>query len=687
MLWRTGLMFLAIILFYSSTGIAEATDSSSFGSGNISLQILDIKEETDNTIKIDYGNDLRIRVTYPVSSSGYIDIIDRDSDEILERYSLLENVGTQEITLSINTYRPVTNFSIKVALSSGETYTSTDKVILAEFVEPEILISMKNFASEIAKGDNLVITGTITASEYIWTVKGPYDMDNFYILASNVYVSGTMSPVNSGETEATVSVPDHSIQLRIPTHVIIESCGGTAGSYTLELWSSEHPDTVEEIDFSLADVSVDLVTARDEISAGEKLKLTGTTNVAKTGWDADNITLGLNKVNIYIYRGDTLLASYSANIKDNGTFEHEVEFSLSWDKNVEYRIIANVTTGRYSKEDIEFIMVKSPEVKIVMDDLTYTRGEEIRFRGTCSLAAGSSVYLEDDDLIFAEAHSTVSVGGKKYVEALVGADGSWQTDELRVKESASIGVYIVHAVIFSPGTTTKMDEDSVKINIVKDELDASVDKTIVVKGESITIKGTTTAEAVYVFSSDPSAFLDVRENPAETVYGISGSDMRIYSEDGKFTKTIKVSEEVEDGYYFLYLYAPPSAEHINTAEDPQKVFLISITSGAVNESEILEETPEPVVTEEETPEVNETAKETPVVTATQEEVTTTPTPVETVVEEKEPEQVVTESTGEEKIETLKPEDMTIPKLRRMLPGFEVILSIIAFLGAALVNRK
>lgn len=110
------IIIVSMFLIFSCNSVT-ATDSSTFGSGNISIKITGIKEEVGDTIKIDYGDALEIEVKYPVSTSGYLDILDRDYyNEIIERFNLAEGTGIDKIILEADSYKPATNFTIRVVL-------------------------------------------------------------------------------------------------------------------------------------------------------------------------------------------------------------------------------------------------------------------------------------------------------------------------------------------------------------------------------------------------------------------------------------------------------------------------------------------------------------------------------------------------------------------------------------------
>jgi PGF-CTERM protein len=607
----------ALIVLLMAMGTANALDSSTIQSadGDITIKLLDIKSDSTTsavyrgitynyTVEYNYGDTIKIRVQWANGSdSGYLRLLDVDNNfEIIETYTLPDNVGGDKtISIPSSTYAPATHFAIQVNitgtgyvdyLNTSDRDTIMDlnykaTLIKAEPVEPVISLTLKNPSNLIAKGDNIKISGTITTTEYNWTVKGPYNSSKFYRLARNTSVSGTPT-VDPASDNASVNTPNHEIALTIPTHIILQQCEGTTGTYTVKVWNAQYPDTTASVDFTLVGLSISTSVDKDEVRLGESLKVFGTVNVAETESDYDNTTIGNNNVTIYIYNetgaeAPNLVTTYTVNVKSDDTFEKDIDFELTWDYGVTYEIKAKVTTGLavgYSKADSAYVEVKAPEVKFVMDDVTFTRGEEdIKFKGTASLGAGSAVYVKEDDIDdFATGYTTVAVGGSEYIKALVGTDGTWETEAMDVKDDASIGSYTVHVYIFEPGTTTVLDEDTIKTSIVRQELDASIDKTSVAKGGKIKINGTTTVGTVYIFASEAGVFQGVTENPTESVYTIQAADMDVPVTDNEFTKTINVlTEGVDAGSYLLYVYAPSSTTTLRTAEDPQKIFSITVT--------------------------------------------------------------------------------------------------------------
>ncbi|MFO7966758.1 MAG: PGF-CTERM sorting domain-containing protein [Archaeoglobaceae archaeon] len=700
---RIGLLAISLLLIM---GGASGKDSSSFGSGDISLELLDIEGETENKIKIDYGDPLKLRVTFSQSHSGYIDIRDRDNNNIVERFVFESGMFSETFTLPVESYRPVTNFTIIVNLENQK-YVSDDKIIVAELSEPEILVELENYNSRIAKGDKVIFEGTITADEYKWALLGPYDQNSFQTLAETSYVDGTQT---IDGTEALVSNSDHEIELGLSTQTLLGSCGGATGSYALQIWSPDYPQDVEEVDFTIEKPEVDLIVDRNEIAAGEELEIKGETNVAVSNSELDDTSIGVNKVTIEVYNSDSKdkVETYSMDIRENRTFQKEIEFPLSWEKDVQYRIEANITTGtgHYDK-DTEYIYVTSPQVEFDMDSSTFRRDDVIKFKGSSSLDSGSLVYLKKSDLNFVkgiEDKSSETVDGTEYITAMVGSDGTWSTSGMHISEDASITSYKVTAVIFSPDETEELDDTSVKINIMKDELEIDLDKKKVVRGGSINVTGSTTTDRVYIFACEDDIFGAITEEPSSGIYNVRGEDKAIHTKKDGFNYKVKVREDADIGYCSLSFYGS-SSDRIDTNRAPQEFFLISVV-----ESMNSTETPQPAAENGSTPSPSPSPSPSPTSTAPvndsdmndvnntsekQNESAEGPTPQPTATstpdtnEEEQSGQNSqdTEGSAKETPDLRKREDMTVPTLQKMVPGFEFVFAVIGILAAIYLRRR
>ncbi len=364
------IILLACIILLLAIQGAAATDSDLFTSGNITLRLLDIKDESDDRIDIRYGDTIKMRVVYPATSRSvqYLDILDRDYDNnLIERYSL-NSTGEHIVRIPASTYVPATNFTLRVYAGHTSEELRTDNLgitILAKPSRPVITLSLENPGEKVAKGDNVVMQGSITTTEYKWTVKGPYNENKFYKLAQNASVAGDQQPVNSWDEDATVIFnEDKDIEITFPTHTLLTSCEGSTGTYSLKVWNAAYPNTQEELEFQLTEIDVKLSTDKDKVRLGETLKVSGKTNAAVTSSEYDDTSIGKNMVIINVYDdpgSDTPVTSFAVNVKEDGIFEKDIEFPLDW-KTGTYEIKANVSTGANYYQEGSITLKETPQV-------------------------------------------------------------------------------------------------------------------------------------------------------------------------------------------------------------------------------------------------------------------------------------------------------------------------------------
>lgn len=343
-------------------------DSSPITSENIVMRILDIRDETDNTIKINYGDTIRIRVVYPADSDSvqYLDIMDRDyNNSLIERY-ILNQMGFQIVNIPASTYAPATNFTIRVYAGKTSEELRTDLLnitIVARTSWPSISLTIKNPSSEIAEGDYVVIYGTISTSEYSWTVEGPYDYGKFYKIAENAVVTGIKHSVESWETECVVTTDEHRIEVKLPTNTIMSECGGTEGQYIFKVWNAAYPNKIEEVDFRISPLYVQ-IQIEEEVRLGQKMMVYGSTNVAESDSEFDDTDIGSNTVVIKIYKEqDNPLANCTVRVRSDGSFQKEIQTQSDWESDT-YTVMARVITGdKYSAEDYTLIEVKPAKVE------------------------------------------------------------------------------------------------------------------------------------------------------------------------------------------------------------------------------------------------------------------------------------------------------------------------------------
>lgn len=362
-------IILACIILLLAVEGAVSTDSDLFTSGNITLRLLDVKDESDDRIEIRYGDTIKLRVVYPATSRSvqYLDILDRDYDNhLIERYSL-SSAGEEIVHIPSSTYAPATNFTLRVYAGHTTEELRTDDLgitIIAKPSKPVITLSLQNPAEQVAKGDDVVMQGSITTTEYKWTVEGPYNRDKFYLLAENASVAGDMQPVDSWDEDATViSGKDKDIEISIPTHTLLTSCEGSTGTYSIKVWNAAYPNTQEELEFRITEIEVGLSTDKDTVRLGETLKVSGTTNSAATSSEYDDTTIGKNTVIIDVYDdpgSDSPIASFPTIVKEDGAFEKDIEFPLDWETGT-YEIKANVSTGANYYQEESLTLKETPE--------------------------------------------------------------------------------------------------------------------------------------------------------------------------------------------------------------------------------------------------------------------------------------------------------------------------------------
>ncbi|HID42225.1 MAG TPA: hypothetical protein EYP30_00345, partial [Archaeoglobaceae archaeon] len=327
---------IVLLIAMAVSALDSEKIKSSDPNNNITIQLLDIKEDReypdandylyppgaidyDYTVEYSYGDTIKVKVDWtPVADNcdghcGYLYLLDAENFDEIERYALHENdAGKKTISISSTVYSPYTHFVIRVNLTDPGTETDLNTsdattikdykttLIIAEPIEPVISLTLKNPSNLIAKGDNVKIKGTITTTSYNWTLRGPYDINKFNIIARNTLVSGSADIISSGES-VRVYAPDHQIELLIPSHIILQNCSGMSGTYTLEVWNEAYPDTTASIDFSIVEPDIEVSADKDEIRLGETLKVFGITNAAETYSEYDNTTIGQNNVTIYVY--------------------------------------------------------------------------------------------------------------------------------------------------------------------------------------------------------------------------------------------------------------------------------------------------------------------------------------------------------------------------------------------------
>lgn len=603
---------LLVVLMALSTSSTVSAASKTITNGSLLMEFQDAKSVSGRIIEYDYGDTIKIDLIYPATtdSTQYLDIRDRDNNNnLLKRYTLGE-LGVDNVSIPAMDYEPATNLTFRLyASASGEVLDTSQMgwTIIAEVIEPRISLSLANPTNRIARGDCVKFEGTITATSYNWTLYGPYYRSaKFTSIAANASVSGT--GVIGADSMRVISY-DHHINVTISTEDILRWADGTTGNYKFEVWNEAYPHTTASIGFEIKGISVSPV-AKDTIKKGQNLTISGTTNIAGTNSEYDHD--GKNQILIAVYNStsaedDDFVAGFWDDVDQDGTFSKDVTFELDWESDTTYQINviamsiwddSKPTTGfvanklwatnyedpdyaTYYDDEAVYVEVEDPEVKFEMNDTIFTRGETISFKGTSSLPPGSYVYIPVSDIEdFVEGGTYTHYSfpwGSEVIRAVVGSGGSWETENVEVKDDASIGSYTVHTKIFGPHWC-ELDDDAVTIKIEKQWLNASLDRHVVPQGGEIKVSGITTVSTVYFFASETNLFEStVTEKPKDYAYVAMAADMNVSVENDTFTKTFEVKNNTDTGNYLLYAYAPSSEAYIRTVEDPQEVFRFSVT--------------------------------------------------------------------------------------------------------------
>ncbi|WP_048086481.1 PGF-CTERM sorting domain-containing protein [Ferroglobus placidus] len=539
----------------------------------VTLKSVDV--DTDNfVLAIDYGDKLEFTVDVPDKAT--VKIVDLKTGDVVYTESItgykdfsLDTVGLNlkpsDYTIRVSaSYGGATNdFDLNDAASYTEVKKGAEVLPKGDYVvkvrpkeagKPVIEIIRKNPSAEIVKGDLAVFEIRIYgADQGRYYLTGPYDWTAFNKYYDQVF-----------------TVSDHKYKLVIDTQEILDN-GGQTGAYKLKVVSGDADNSVT---FYIVGATISVTADKDTVRLGQKVKISGSTNVAETGSDFDKN--GDNKVTIKIYKDtvtpENMVDSVEVDINEDGTFSKEVEFKLDWDTGT-YKIVAEVSNGYTSKDERVTITAEKPLLEIKMDTLSFARGEEFEIKGTTSLPAGEEIVITGLDE-FSDAPATVI--------AYVDSDGNFKTSKFRVKPDAALSTYKVKAKYEAAKYTV---EDSVKIKVVRQSLDVTVDKNVVAKGGKVKLNGTTTVETVYIYAESGNVFEGVAALPFENKefmiedYPTKSVDV----DDNTFETELAVKSDAETGTYLVYVFAPASTDKIDPVSDAQKILSITVTDVAFAE--------------------------------------------------------------------------------------------------------
>lgn len=557
---KVGIATLLVLLIAMATASAAEQDVT-LEANNITVKFISVEYDTSvtpNKVIEDYGNLLKFEVIY-TPGKGSIQLIDNSTGNYVWAATLS---GSGYDTFSLDTTAlglMPGEYNLKIKqISTGDTFDLlADKgtIISIKSAKPMVTVTLKNPSNQIAKGDNVSYEVAVYGSdEFTWYLTGPFK--------------------ETGMNATVTALTNHKATVTFNTTRILADWNGSTGAYSFKVVSGE---TEVSTTFYIVNPTVTVNVDKDEVRLGESVKVTGTTNVAETGSEFDDGND--NKVTIEVQDSDgNVVLNTTANIDADGSFEKEITFGLDMATGT-YKIVATVTTGAYIDDDSVTIEVKDPELKITMDKISFARGETISIKGTTSLPAGTEVVISGLGAFCSDVAGDVRV--------LVDSEGNFATVDYTVKADASLSTYTVKAKVLT-STGSVLVEDSVSIKIVRQSLDAALDKTTVVKGGKIKVTGTTTVAKVYIFADADGVFDGVTKLPYENKAFTPTGAMAVDVKDDKFEKTITVLTTADAGAYTLYVFAPADANIVDPVSDAQRIFSVQVVEvGFVEVPEVI----------------------------------------------------------------------------------------------------
>ncbi|RLI84944.1 MAG: hypothetical protein DRO98_07875, partial [Archaeoglobales archaeon] len=461
------------------------------------------------------------------------------------------------------------------------------QAITLHVAKPTISISLENKRTPIAKGDYAVV------KVKVYGLSLPFN--------ATLNVTG---PMVQTYTQTLSFTDSREKTVKIPTAMFFASpYNGSTGTYTVSVKAGTE---VESMDFKIEGIEVTLATP-STATLGTEVKLEGTTNIAETNSTDDDMVNGTNWVYVYVYLpngslvkedGTILDASYADTtnytrrclVSSDGTWEHDTKFYFRTDWGTgSYRVTAMAsTTSTLNDTETMYINVGEPEVKFEMDKYTFTRGEDIKFKGTASVKKGTKIWVESEDLnkLIEEVHKLRRDGSKYYLEVAVGSDGSWETEKLHINASAPKTSYTIDAYIIKDDGSKSDWKDTVTIRVAKAVLNASISRTSAPRGADITISGTTTLDYVYIFTDDwpvienvGEIWSDTSEFNADEKAAINAKykPYKLKVTDDTFSVQLTVNSSADTGTYTVYVIAPSDPPNVDPTEDAMAQFSLTIT--------------------------------------------------------------------------------------------------------------
>ncbi|WP_086975793.1 PGF-CTERM sorting domain-containing protein [Archaeoglobus fulgidus] len=340
---------------------------------------------------------------------------------------------------------------------------------------------------------------------------------------------------------------------------------------------------------------------------GQDLVITGTTNLAKSGTKDDSgSNVAENKAYLVIKDlsgkevfndtlSDQVYDSTGGKVKSNavslidsdGSFKFKIDYFGKYFATETGFYIAEVkiqsdSLGEYTDTETATFEVVKPELKLIADKTTVTRGDTVTFTIDTNLKINSEVKFKIDDLAFCSGDPDCDVKEKTYYVDELGD----VVIKLDVNTEAPLTDYKFTAEIPGLGIST-----DIRVSVVKQTLDISVDRTTVPRGGDIRVTGSSTADRVYIYASDSGVFT-VGDTPVPDVdlktkgSKINTTDVPYMEPDDNDNIDFQISVNVtgvETGTYYLYFYAPANISVVDKASDPQKIIAVTVTDPQIVE--------------------------------------------------------------------------------------------------------
>ena len=378
--------------------------------------------------------------------------------------------------------------------------------------------------------------------------------------------------------------------------------GAPEGTYVAKIDVNPHRPTRAEATalFQIVKPEITSLTVPSQHVKGRDLVIEGVTNLAKSGTKADNpneavenyayLTIKDLAGNVIV---DPNMAVGQAYIDDGGKFRFKID---NFGRNAPplnrdlptgyYKVtvsIVSITSGTLTDEETAIMEIVKPEIKLIADKNSVTRGDTVTFTIDTNLKVNNPVNFTIEDIDFCTGDPDC-VAEKQYKVDVKGD----VVIKLDVHTMAPLKDYKFTAKIVDLGLS-----DEVRVTVVKQTLNIAAETNVVVRGGDVRFTGSTTAEVVYVYANEPGVFRignkDVAELPSDTVLrGAQLTTATVYPDsndnlDFKVDVLVQTAEygDVTPGTYYLYFYAPANvtggeANEIDRASDPQAIVAITV---------------------------------------------------------------------------------------------------------------